>query len=54
MELIKITEQNGEQAVSARELHSFLEVGTRFNDWIQRMLDYGFTENTDYQRVKKI
>ena len=53
MELIKITEQNGEQAVSARELHSFLEVGTRFNDWIQRMLDYGFTENTDYQRVKK-
>lgn len=53
MELIKITEQNGEQAVSARELHSFLEVGTRFNDWIQRMLDYGFTENTDYQVLLK-
>lgn len=53
MELIKITEQNGQQAVSARELHSFLEVGTRFNDWIQRMFEYGFTENIDYQVLLK-
>lgn len=53
MELIKIREQNGEQAVSARELHSFLEVGTRFNDWIQRMFEYGFTENIDYQVLLK-
>ena len=50
-ELIKITEQNGKRAVSARELHQFLEVETRFNDWISRMLQYGFSKNIDYQAV---
>lgn len=53
MELIKITEKNGKQAVSARELHSFLEVGTRFNDWIHRMFEYGFSENVDFQVLLK-
>ena len=47
-DLIQITEQNGNKAVSARELHSFLEVETRFNDWIIRMFEYGFEENKDY------
>lgn len=36
------------RAVSARELHEFLEIETRFNDWIERMLEYGFEENLDY------
>lgn len=49
MELIKITEQDGQQAVSARELHSFLEIETRFDIWIKRMFEYGFEENKDYQ-----
>ena len=48
-ELIKITEQNGNQAVSARELHKFLEITERFSNWFERMLQYGFTENNDYQ-----
>lgn len=48
-ELIKITEQNGNQAVSARELHKFLEVQTPFTMWIDRMFEYGFTENTDFE-----
>ena len=48
-ELIKITEQNGNQAVSARELHKFLEITERFSNWFERMLQYGFTENIDYQ-----
>ncbi|MCO7332655.1 antA/AntB antirepressor family protein [Riemerella anatipestifer] len=48
-ELIKITEQNGKQAVSARELHSFLEIKDKFADWIKRMFEYGFIENIDYQ-----
>ncbi len=52
-ELIKITEKNGNSVVSARELHAFLEVDTRFADWIKRMLDYGFAENIDYQVLLK-
>jgi len=50
-ELIKITEKDGRQAVSARELHYFLESGSRFNDWIVRMLEYGFTVNIDYSKL---
>lgn len=52
-ELIKITEYNGNQAVSARDLHKFLEVETRFDIWCNRMFDYGFTENVDYQHLYK-
>lgn len=48
-ELIKITEQNGRQAVSARELHKFLESAERFSKWFERMISYGFIENIDYQ-----
>lgn len=51
MELIKITEQNGKKAVSARELHKALEIGTKFNDWIFRMFEYGFEENLDYSKL---
>ena len=47
-ELIKIEERNGEQLVSARELHKFLEVKTRFDKWFNRMVEYGFIENIDY------
>ena len=48
-ELIKITEQNGKQAVSARELHNFLESKKQFADWIKdRIKKYGLVENQDY------
>ena len=47
-ELIKITEQNGKRAVSARELHRFLEVTERFSNWFERQLQYGFIEGVDY------
>lgn len=50
-ELIKITEQNGKRAVSARELHKFLEVQTPFTMWIDRMFEYGFAEKLGYQNV---
>jgi phage anti-repressor protein len=37
------------QTVNARELHEFLEVETRFDDWIRRRVEeYGFAENQDY------
>ena len=51
-ELIKITEQNGNKAVSARELHKFLEITERFSNWFERMLQYGFVENHDFTSVK--
>lgn len=37
------------QLVDARELHSFLEVKMRFNDWISRRInDYEFIESEDF------
>ena len=48
-ELIKVNKENN--TVSARELHEFLEVGTRFNDWFNRMISYGFEENSDFRLV---
>ena len=49
-ELIKIiTNEEGQQLVSARELYEGLKVSQRFNDWITRRISkYGFEENTDY------
>jgi phage anti-repressor protein len=47
-QLIKITENNGYRAVSARELYNFLEVKTEFKDWMPRMLEYGFEEALDF------
>lgn len=44
-ELIKITYNNDRPAVSARDLHDFLEVGARFNDWFPRMCEYGFIQD---------
>lgn len=52
MELIKITEQNGQRVVSARELHSFLESKKQFADWItHRIKKYGLIESVDYQTL---
>ena len=50
MELIKLTKnEQGIETVNARELHAFLEVKTRFNDWIaNRISEFGFSENKDF------
>lgn len=50
-ELIKVQVKNDQQLVSGRELHKFLEVNTRYNDWFERMCEYGFTENKDYVAI---
>lgn len=48
-ELIKVeTNENLEPIISGRELHKKLGVETPFKKWIDRMLDYGFTENVDF------
>ncbi|WGK93824.1 MULTISPECIES: antA/AntB antirepressor family protein [Flavobacterium] len=47
--LINITtNEQGLSVVSARELHSFLDVKTEFKDWMPRMLEYGFEEDKDF------
>ena len=52
-ELIKVEiNENSEQIVSARLLHEFLEVKTKFNDWISKRIEkYNFTENIDFQAL---
>ena len=48
-DLIRIEERDGIQTVNARELHGFLEVETRFNDWIKNRIErYGFEEEQDF------
>ena len=47
-ELIKVTYDNDRPAVSARDLHDFLEVDTPYHKWFPRMCGYGFTENEDF------
>lgn len=48
-ELIKTVKQsNGSVAVDGRDLHDFLEVDTQYTKWIDRMIEYGFTENVDF------
>ena len=51
MELIKIIEREGRPLVSGRELHEFLEIGTKYNDWFRRMVEYGFEEEIDFIKV---
>lgn len=54
LELIKVTtNEQGQKLVSGRELHEVLEIGTRFNDWIKRMVGYGFVEGTDFTTISK-
>ena len=58
-ELIALNQStiNGEmvQTVNARELHEFLDVSSRYNDWIRnRISKYGFEENIDYVCLTKV
>lgn len=48
-ELLKVNYGNDRITLSARELHEFLGIGTEFAKWMQRMCEYGFSENQDYR-----
>ena len=44
--------QTTEMLCNARDLHQFLGVQTRFNDWVKnRIKEYGFVKNQDYVLV---
>lgn len=48
--LIPINYDNPERpTVSGRELHEFLQVGTKYADWFKRMCEYGFTAHEDFE-----
>lgn len=47
------TSQNatGVITLSGRDLHEFLEVGTRYDIWLNRMTEYGFEKEIDFIEV---
>lgn len=47
-DLIEVQKRDGDNVVSARDLHVFLEIRTEFSHWILRMLEYGFIEGQDF------
>ena len=47
-ELIKINYDSDRPTVLGRDLHEFLSVETRYNDWFKRMCEYGFIEGIDF------
>ena len=52
-ELINVTlNDNQEPIVSGRQLHEALDVKTKYADWFNRMIDYGFAENQDFLLLK--
>lgn len=50
-ELIPIQAYNGKQTVMGRDLHEFLEVKDRYNDWFPRMVAYGFSAGQDFTEI---
>lgn len=51
-DLIKVNYDNDRPLVSARELYEFLEPKSRYNDWFDRMCEYGFSEDIDFYSEK--
>ena len=50
--LIKVSVENGEPTVNARELWKFLEVQSKFADWINnRISQYGFSQGIDFEVI---
>ena len=52
-ELINVTlNDSHEPVVSGRQIHEALGVKTKYADWFNRMIEYGFTENQDFLLLK--
>jgi anti-repressor protein len=51
--LIKVNYDNERPTTSGRDLHEFLEIGTQYSIWFERMAEYGFAENIDFQAINQ-
>lgn len=51
-DMVTVNYDDARPTVSGRELHNALGIETRYNDWIARMLEYGFEENRDLNLLK--
>ena len=50
-DLIRVSYKNECPMVMGRELHTALEIRTAYEEWFQKMCEYGFTEGADYLTV---
>lgn len=49
-DIITVNYENTDRpTVSGRELHTALNIGTKYADWFKRMCEYGFFEGEDYE-----
>lgn len=49
-----ITNEQGSEVVSARDLYEYFALAERFSKWIERMFEYGFNEGIDYTPYQKV
>ncbi|MDC4241660.1 antA/AntB antirepressor family protein, partial [Clostridium tertium] len=47
-QLIKVNTNENDITLSGRELHEFLDIGTEYPKWFERMTEYGFIKGEDY------
>lgn len=52
IELLNIQNET-EYPINGRDLHEKLGIETQYSKWIQRMCEYGFEENQDFQTLAK-
>lgn len=50
-DLIEVNYDKERPTILGRDLHVALKISTRYNDWIQRMVEYGFVEGLDYYSI---
>lgn len=52
-ELLRVNYDSDRITLSARELHEFLGVKSKYADWFKNISAYGFEENIDYRTISK-
>ncbi len=45
--------KDGTVKFSGRDLHEFLEIGSQYTKWFERMSEYGFVEGVDYIAISQ-